>query len=384
MDFGHKIKNLWYLDNNVIFLNNGSFGAAPKAVINEKNRISELIEHQPVSFYLDYYHPKINETRNLLCNFINSKTHNLVMTDNATTGVNTVLFSLMNELRPGAELMTTNHVYPAIRNAMKHICLIKSLNYREIEIPFENVNNQIILDIVHKNLSEKTAIAIFDHVASSTGIIFPVKQLSELCRNNGTIAIIDGAHAPGMLKLDLQDINADFYTGNCHKWLFAPKGCAFLWVNDNFLDKIHPLTISLYYNTNIQAEFDWLGTREPSSWLALNAALEFYNSFGADNIYNYNHNLVVHASNLICSEFGWSRATGDDMIGFMSSFELPGYENANFETMKILRNLFLKNFNIELPFFTFGNRLLFRISAQVYNEFHDFDILIASLKKFLK
>ncbi|MGA2297440.1 MAG: aminotransferase class V-fold PLP-dependent enzyme, partial [FCB group bacterium] len=295
MEFGHKIRNKWLLDENITFINHGSFGATPIKVLGAANRYTEELEREPLKFILEDYFGLIRKTADKIASFFGTKEENLVFVDNATTGVNTVLRALQHQFKPGDELLTVNHVYPAVRNAMQYIADVTGAKYVEIDIPFPTGGNEQIIEIVKKSLTTKTKIAIFDHITSSTGIIFPVKELAELCRQNGTYCLIDGAHAPGMLDLNIPDINADWYVGNLHKWLFAPKGCAILWASDYTKDLIHPLSISLEYKQGFTHEFDWTGTKNPAPFLAASDALDFYNELGKNEIISYIHNLAVDA-----------------------------------------------------------------------------------------
>lgn len=383
MEFGHKIKNEWLLNDEVTFLNHGSFGATPLMVLKAKEEIERRLEREPLSFFLEEYPVLLKESLSKLAKFVGADEKNLVLVENATTGVNTILRSLEKELKPGDGIITPNHVYQGVWNTMKFIAERTGAIANKFEIPFPIINNDKIIDIVSNQINTNTKIIILDHIASPTSLIFPIKELIKICKSRGIITIIDGAHAPGMLELDLESLGADFYTGNCHKWMFTTKGCALLWVSKEMQDKIKPLTISLFHGNGFQEEFAWTGTKNPASWLSLTPAIDFYNWLGFEKVREYNHNLVCDATDLICKELNIMEHSGYDMLGFLSSIELPVKLKLNGNTTMALRNHFMKEYNIELSFHSLGNKIYFRISSQVYNEIGDYQKLIFAIKDFI-
>ena len=299
MQYGKSIIDNWYLDKNITFLNNGSFGATPKAVIEESNQIIKKIEEEPVRFFLDDYPQLMQAARKQLAAFLNADSEGLALIENATSGVNTVIRSLAPGFKKGDKILISNHVYPAVKFTLDYIETVSEAEVVCIDIPFPVNSKEEIIDKVQEALVPEIKLAVFDHVTSATGIVLPIEEICNITKSRGITTIIDGAHAPGMLGLDISALNADFYIGNCHKWLFAMKGCAFLWTSAKFRDKVHPLTISNHYNENYINEFDWVGTRNPSSWLSLPKALDFYDKFGNEKIREYNHELLIEAAGLL-------------------------------------------------------------------------------------
>ncbi len=383
MEFGYRIKNEWLLDDGVTFLNHGSFGATPLKVLQAKEEFERRLEREPFTFFIEEYNVLLIESLSKLAKFVGSKEENIVLVENATTGVNTVLRSLEKELKPGDEIITPNHVYHGVWNTMKFIANRTGAKAVEFDIPFPVVNNELIIEKIINQITPKTKIIILDHIASPTALIFPVKEIIELCRSKGIITIIDGAHAPGMLELNIESLGADFYTGNCHKWMFTPKGCALLWISKEWQSKINPLVISLFHGNSFQEEFAWTGTKNPAPWLSLSPAIDFYNALDFTKVREYNHKLVCDATELICSELKINEHANYDMLGFMSSIELPVKMKIDEKTTMELRNHFMKKYWIELPFHIFDNRIFFRISAQVYNEIDDYKKLVSALKDFI-
>lgn len=377
MQYGKNLQYLWQLDKSIIFLNHGSFGATPKLILANQYNWNLKIETQPVEFYSDKYPKLIRETIATLADFIGANSEDLTFVENATTGVNTVLRSLLPELLKGGEITITNHSYPAVKNIAKYISSLTKCKVNEIEIPVPIESNEQILQIISENISHKTKIAIFDHVSSPTGIVFPVKEIIEICRAKNIKVMIDGAHAPGMLDLNMNNLQPDWYTGNCHKWLFAPKGSAFLWTSKEYQSITHPLTISLEYEQGYEKEFDWTGTKNPAAWLSTSEAIKFYKEFGDSDIRKHNNKLVNSAADLITENTGFIRiAQGEhtgSIISFMKPKEVSKEETANF------RRQLLNIFRIEMPIFPYKEYLVFRISAQIYNQLDDYNKLIVGI-----
>jgi len=309
MEFGKSIKNLWLLDDKIVYLNHGSYGAAPVAVIEEAERIQRTLESEPVSFFADGYFDKIRQTAAKLAAFVGSAPENLVLIENATTAVNTVLRSLMPVLNSGDEIIITNQTYPAVKMACKYVSDISGCKIRELQLPWPITSSQELIDIYLNVVNKNTRLVILDHLFYTTGIINPVKEIAAIVKHQGADVLVDGAHVPGMFPLDIESLGVDWYTGNCHKWLFAAKGAAFLWTSPGKQKITKPLSISYYYGESYTKEFDWTGTRNPVPFLALNAAIDFHTKTGSEKIFNYIHNLAVEARHLIAAEINSTFAT---------------------------------------------------------------------------
>lgn len=377
MQYGKKLQYLWQLDKSIIFLNHGSFGATPKLILANQYNWNLKIESQPVEFFTDKYPKLIREALAILADFVGANAEDMTFVENATTGVNTVIRSLLPELMQGGEITITNHTYPAVKNIARYISSITKCNINEIEIPVPVTSSEQIIDVISKNLSDKTKIAIFDHVSSPTGIVFPIKEIIEICRARNIKVMIDGAHAPGMLDLNLNELKPDWYTGNCHKWLFAPKGSAFLWTSKEYQSITHPLTISLEYEHGYEKEFDWTGTKNPASWLATTEAIKFYKEFGNSEIRAYNNKLVNEAADLITEKTDFIRIAKGENTGSIVSFAKikPTTKEESINYRKQLLNIF----RIEVPIFPYRDYLVFRISTQIYNQIDDYGKLIAGI-----
>lgn len=380
MNYGRNLLENWYLDKNIHYLNHGSFGATPKRVIEEGRRIEEEMETELITFFMEKYPDYYLRSIKSVSKFLNLTPSNVALIENATSGVNTVLNNLETKIDKDDEVLVLSHVYPAVKITLDNFAKRTSCKLNVIEIPFPTTGEEI-LSLVHKSINDNTKIAIFDHISSATGLVFPVKELINICNKFEIITIVDGAHAPGMIAPDIECLGCDFYTGNMHKWSFAQKGCAILWTAPKWHGEIHPLTISHNYNKSYVDEFSWVGTRNPVSWFSLPEAVKFYNEYGGAAIRNYNKKLVIEAGELLKDSLGLNFSINPDMTGSILTMPLPKTFSANNETAQRLHKELLDNYNIELMIVTFNNKLYFRISSQIYNELSDYEHLAESLTK---
>src|SRR5262245_23236209 len=232
----------WTLDPEIAYLNHGSFGATPREVLAEQQRLRERMEREPVLFLARELQTRIDEARAALAPFLGARNEDLVFIPNATTAVNAVLRSLA--FQPGDEILVTNHGYNACRNAVEYVAQRSGARAVVAHVPFPLRSPDEVVETVLAAVTPRTKLALVDHVTSPTGILFPVEQLIVELRERGVPVLVDGAHAPGMVPLDLNALGADYYTGNLHKWVCAPKGAAFLWVRPERQQPIRPVVIS--------------------------------------------------------------------------------------------------------------------------------------------
>jgi isopenicillin-N epimerase len=363
----------WLLDPDVTFLNHGSFGATPRVVLAEQDCWRERMERHPTNFMTFELPPALREAATRLALFTHCSGQDLVFVENATTGCNAVLNSL--SFSADDEILVTNHGYAAVRNAVEYAAKRTGAKVVEAEVPFPTRNAKAIVDAMDSCLGPRTRLAILDHITSPTAIVFPIAELTALCHGVGARVLIDGAHGPGMLQLDVPSIGADWYVGNCHKWLMAPKGCGFLWTNPAQQPQTHPLSISHGYGKGYTAEFDWIGTRDPSAWLSAPAAIDFHARIGGASLRERNIKLACESATYLASCWRTERGASDKLTGSMATVRLPLGGAATIERSLELRSWLFKTHQIELAIVPFAGSLWARISAQAYNDFEDYQRL---------
>jgi isopenicillin-N epimerase len=364
----------WLLDPAVAFLNHGSFGATPRAVLAEQERWRALMERHPTHFMSEELPPTLRAAAARLAAFVGARAEDLAFVENATAGCNAVLRSL--SFAPGDEILVTDHGYAAVRKAAEYVATRVGARVVEAAVPFPLQEAAQVVAAVSARLGPRTRLAIFDHITSPTAIIFPVRELIELCHAAGVPVLIDGAHAPGMLSLDVPSLGADWYTGNCHKWLMAPKGSAFMWVAPERQADTHPLVISHGFGQGFTAEFDWVGTRDPSAWLSVPAAIDFHERLGGAGLRERNAALAREQATLLASAWSTERGAPDALTGSMAAVPLP-LSGATTERALALRRTLFETHRIEAPVTAFAGALWVRISAHAYNRPEDYARLAA-------
>jgi isopenicillin-N epimerase len=319
----------WMLDPGIDFLNHGSFGATPRPVLDAQQAWRDRLEAEPVRFMVESYQPALDHALERLGSFIGADPEDLAFVANATGGCNAVLRSLRFD--PGDELLTTDHAYNAVKNAMQYVADRDGARVVEAEIPFPIAAQEEALDAVLAAVTPRTRLAVIDHVTSATAMVLPVATLVRALRERGVDTLVDGAHAPGMIGLNIEAVGAAYYAGNLHKWVCAPKGSGFLWVSRDRQEAIRPLTIShganlpLGERSRFRLEFDWQGTDDPSGWLTVPDAIDFGAALlpgGWDELRERNRSLALDGRTLLCQITEQPPAAPDEMIGSMASVPL--------------------------------------------------------------
>jgi isopenicillin-N epimerase len=359
----------WLLDERITFLNHGSFGAVPRAVFDEQSRWRQRIEAEPIEVLGRRMHELLTEAKRPLGAWLNMRGEDFGFVTNATEGVNAVLRGL--DLRPGDELLTTTHVYNAVRQAMRNVAGRSGAAYREVDVPVPLASADEVVEKVTSALGARTRLLVIDHVTSPTAVILPVERIAAACAARGVDVLVDGAHAPGMLAgLDVPATGAAYYAANLHKWCCAPKGSAFLWVRPDRQAQVHPLVVSHHFGKGLEREFAWQGTRDFSSWLSVPAALGFMGALGWEAVMAHNHAMAVWAQHVLCERWGvrpLSPGSGE-LIGSMASVPLPGELGRLDEASAqgVQRRLY-DEFRIEAPIMLWQDRAFVRPCCQVYN-----------------
>ncbi len=317
-------RSLWCLDPAITYLNHGSFGACPSAVLAAQGALRLEMERDPVDFLASSFQRRLNAAREALAAFLGADPADLAFVANATTGFNSVLRSL--SFKPGDELLTTTHAYAACRKAIDYVAALSGASVVLATLPFPLRGEQEIIEAVLGRASPRTRLAVLDHVTSPTALVLPVARLVAELRNRGIETLVDGAHAPGMVPLALSELGAAYYTGNAHKWLCAPKGAAFLHVRRDRQAGLHPAVISHGYRCGFQAEFDWTGTFDPTPWLCIPEAIGYMGGLlpgGWPELMARNRDLALQARDLLCAALGVDRPAPDAVLGAMASIPLP-------------------------------------------------------------
>ncbi len=388
-----NLKRHWLLDPEVAFLNHGSFGACPKPVLEEQQRIRERMERQPVQFFVRDHEELIGRARRTLAEFVGARPQDLVWVNNATTGVNAVLGSL--RFSAGDELLTTDHEYNACRNALEWASERSGAHVVVAEIPFPVESPDQVVERVVDRITDRTRLALIDHVTSQTGLVLPVARLVGELAAKGVETLVDGAHAPGMLDLDVDSIGAAFYTGNCHKWLCAPKGAGFLHVREDLQSVVRPPVISHGANSprtdrsRFLEEFDWVGTDDPSAALCVPEAIRFLGDLlpgGWTELRRRNRELVLQGRDLVSAALEVPDPCPREMIGSLASIPLPpGSPTPPTSALYAdpLQETLLERWRIEVPVIPWPAppRRLVRISAQVYNRIDEYELLAKALSE---
>ncbi len=374
---GAAARGLFFLENGIAFLNHGSYGLTPRAVLAEQRRWQLRLERQPVRFMTGELPALLPRAASALAGFLGAEAQDLVLVENATTGVNAVLRSI--DLAPGEEVLVIDQVYPAVRNAVRHLCMRAGAAMVEAPLALPIADEGAVVEQVRARLTPRTRLLVVDLVTSPTAAVLPVAALAKQAKAAGARVLVDAAHGPGQVELDLPSLGADWVTGNAHKWLFAPKGTAFLWARRDAQAGLHPTAISHGYGRGFQEEFAWTGTRDPSAWLSLPTALDFYRRQGGAALRGRNRDLAAQAAELLSRSWRSWPAAPPAMRASMASLALPAAFTAEPRAAAALHDRLLDRHGIEVPIIPQGDRLWLRISAQIYNELADYERLASAV-----
>lgn len=380
----NNLRNEFLLDSDIIYLNHGSFGACPKPVFEVYQEWQRVLERQPVEFLGRRANDLLLESRRRLGDYLGVSPQDLVYFTNPTTAVNMVARSL--SLKPGDEILTTNHEYGAMDRTWRFITRKTGACYvvQPIEIPVEN--EEQIVGKFFSGVTTRTKVIFISHITSPTALIFPVKQICTIAKQMGILTIVDGAHAPGQIELDLSSIDADIYVGACHKWLCAPKGSAFLYANPSIQDALEPLVVSWGYESEHPSPsrfidyHEWQGTRDLAAFLSVPAAIDFQEKNHWLLLRKHCHALASSAQAQINALTGCDPISSDSLTWFsqMVSVILPKHIDP-----ESLQSTLYRKYRIEVPVYFWNNWPIMRISVQAYNSESDVDALVSALNSLL-
>ena len=375
----NALKKYFQLDSQFTYLNHGSFGACPYPIFNEREKWQKRLEFQPVSFIQDDANELLEKSREALSLYVHCDKDDLVYFPNPSTAMNMVIRSL--DLKAGDEVLSSNHEYGAVERTWKFVARKKGFSYKSIDIPLP-FDRQDFINRLKERINSKTKIIFLSHITSPTGIIFPIEEVCKLAKEFGIMTIIDGAHAPAQIDLNLNRLGADIYTGACHKWMLCPKGVAFLYASKKYQNILEPLVVSWGWESDNPSHSQFLdyhqyqGTNDISTYLTVPKAISFLNQHNWKDIRDYCHNQIIETRKILIQTVGTEPICNDEDLGQMTSLII----NVN-DADKLYR--FLKNNNIEVPVFSWNGLSLLRVSFQCYNSMNDIAILDKFLSKFL-
>ncbi len=364
---GEAIRSEFLLEDGFATANHGAYGATPRPVLAAQDEWRTRMERQPSRFFNGTILPALRAAAERLGAVLGARGQDIGFVGNATEGANGVLRSLRFE--PGDEILVLAHVYGAVRNTVRHVCSISGAGMVEVPVTFPRPDDGELLAALSAAITPRTKLAVLDHITSSSALLLPIAEMVAACHAKGMPVLVDGAHAPGQVALDLTALDPDWYVGNCHKWLFAPKGCGFLWARADRQAGIHPAVISHGYGQGFTAEFDWTGTRDPSAWLATPAALDFHARLGGPALMARNVALAASAGATLAARWGTETGAGNRAAGSMAMVRLPGGAP---DQSAALRGALLEA-GTDVPIIVHNSQLWLRLSAQAYNEPADFE-----------
>jgi isopenicillin-N epimerase len=376
------LKELFLLDPNIIFLNHGSYGATPRTVFEEYQNWQRRLERQPVLFLGRELPALLRKSRRVLGEYLNAEADDLVYVPNATHGVNIVAHSL--RLQPGDEVLTTDHEYGACDYTWEFVCEKTGASYirRPIPLPVRSIED--IIDQFWQGITSQTKVLYLSQITSSTALRLPVEEICRKARQAGILTIIDAAHSPGQIPLDLQSLNADMVFGNAHKWMMNPKGSAFLYVRRELQELIEPLIVSWGYHATPDIAtgsrfvdyLQWTGTKDPTAALTVPAAIQFMKDHDWDHVRSQCHELLRQAIQRICDLTGMPPLYPLDpqFYSQMGVAPLPPSD------LSVLKARLYDEHRIEVPLIQWQDQQFMRISIQGYNTQDDVDALLRALE----
>ncbi len=380
----NKLKDLFHLNPDITFLNHGSFGACPIPIFEDYQKWQRLLEYEPVEFVQKTSPKYLEDSKIALAKYLNCDHDDLVYVTNPSTAFNIIIKSL--KLNEGDEILTTDHEYGAMDRTWNYYCTRNGAKYikQEIKIPIKSKED--FLEQFWKGLSPNTKVIFMSHITSPTGLIFPVEEVCKKAKELGLITIIDGAHVPAHIPLDLSTLEADIYTGACHKWMLTPKGCSFLFVKKEFQNNFDPLIISWGYDAEVPGKSNYLdyheyqGTRDISAFLTVPAALDFLDKNNWQEVSNTCKGLILSNYPEVCKILNTEPICPVDknFLGQLCSAEIKSKDP------DYLKDYIYSKYKIQIPIAKMDDKHFLRISMQGYNKQEDLDKLYSALNEIIK
>ena len=388
----------WLLQPDVVHLDHGFAGGCPREVFEAQHEIRYQVEADPSDFFTHHYHRHLIRAKQSLSQFINARNEELVLVPGTTHGLNVILQSL--NFRPGDEILVTNHSYASATSLVQYVADRDRAKVVMADVPFPLSSSADVIQSILAAVTHRTRFALIDHIPSRTAVIFPIKEIISELAAHGIDTLVDGAHAPGQVSLNITELNAAYYVGSCHKWMCGPRGVGFMHIRSDRLDRMKPLIIpgttsSRDVGQGSQAPLDyqlgWVGTFDPSAYLIIPGAVRFLESLlsgGSAVLMKKNHDLAVQARQLVFDELHIPRALQcpDRMVGAMVSIPLPDLPVPTNPTTIPLQILLRERYHIDVPVYywpSYPERIL-RFSCQAHNSIEQYKYLATSLKVLLE
>jgi isopenicillin-N epimerase len=381
------LRSHWGLDQGVAYLNHGAFGACPRPVLDRQTEWRLAMERQPTDFLVRQLEPLLDEARNALSRFVAADPAGLVFMPNATTGVATILGSL--RLQPGDEILVTDHGYNAVAIIAGRAAERTGAVVRTVSLPFGGISPGVVVRSITDAIGPRTRLVIIDHVTSPTALVMPVTELVAALEPTVPV-LVDGAHGPGMVPLDVTAIGASYYVGNCHKWLCAPKGSGFLHATAAVRDDLVPTVTSHGFSTErndrsrFHQMFDWIGTDDPSAYLTVPFAIDFMGSLypgGWKELQDRNRALALQGREVVAAALPETALPPAEMVAAMAAIPLPQGALQVPPHPEALSTVLLERHRVEVPVFPWPAppERMVRISAQAYNSIEDYERLATAI-----
>ncbi|KAK3606744.1 hypothetical protein CHS0354_036541 [Potamilus streckersoni] len=349
---GNETRKLHFLlEDGCTFLNHGAFGGVLKEALTASQEAQVYAERQPLRFYDRELLPLMVHVNRRLAAFVGCSPEEVVLMTNATTALNTVIKSI--PFKPGDKIFCLSVTYGAVKKILQWVCGQTGAVLQEVKVKFPIKGREEVVNYVREHLQEGTKLAVFDHIPSNTPFILPLEEIIPVCKTRNVPVLIDGAHALGVLSLDLHSLQPDYYVSNAHKWFCCPKGSAFLYVQKELKDRIRPLIVSHGFGSGFSSEFIWTGLHDYSPYLAMHVVLNFWDAVGPEKIKTYMCDLCREAGQLLCEMWGTRLAAPEDMFGSMCLIGLPSVvyssvKEVDYSTAERIQNELYHRYNIEV------------------------------------
>lgn len=372
--FGRARLAEFELDPAKVHLNHGSYGAVPRVLTKVQAEWRARVEANPSAFFRGEIRDLLRAGAARVAQSYGGKGEDWVFVENATQGANAAIDAL--ELSPGDHVLATSEVYNAVRQALRHRAGRHGVEIEEVPLPLPVAGPDQVVAAIEAAIRPHTRAIFADHITSRAALVLPAKRIAALARAHGLACFIDGAHAPGQVEIDVEAIGADWYVGNAHKWLCGPRGAAMLWAAPERQAATHPVVISHGYGSGYTAEFDWIGTRDPSAWLTVPAALDWHEAQGGAALRARSRSLARAMGERLASAFGTEISGPPEMTAAMAAVRLPGPPSPASDKRAMALD---RDHDVVVAVSRIEGADWLRVSAAIYNDLADVDAVIRAL-----